>query len=153
MVPVDDRRYLLWLQVYGYTGRFLSCVDLETGEILCCLSPRAPRWESLLSSGSRGRHCDDRFQANPPGWNVDGSLVEAAGFEPASEKRVRRLLRVYFRFEVYVAARVMYRNDRRVWPAPLWIPVRHGAIQTVRTAFASPRTVAAIQATEGTGRL
>ena len=79
--------------------------------------------------------------------------MEAAGVEPASEKRVRERLRVYSRFEVYVASRVMYRNNRRVRPAPLKIPAGHGAIPTVRTAFASPRTVAAIQATEGTGRL
>ena len=87
------------------------------------------------------------------GLECNGCLVEAAGFEPASEKRVRRRLRAYFQFRVYVASRAMYRNDRRDRPAPLKIPVGHGAIPTVRTAFASPRTVAAIQATEGTGRL
>ncbi len=106
VVPVDDGRFLLWLQrgsklysfdaegaeelwstnafgnslgvpvrvgdhFYGYTGRFLSCVDLETGEIVWRSRPPAGQGVSVVGGAlaSLGRDGDlVLIDASPDGY-------------------------------------------------------------------------------------
>ena len=106
VVPVDDGRFLLWLQrgsklysfttesaeqvwesnafgnslgvpvrvgghLYGYTGRFLSCVDLESGEIVWRSRPPAGQGVSAVGGAlaSLGREGDlVLIDASPDGY-------------------------------------------------------------------------------------
>jgi len=60
--------------------------------VLCCASLHRAETPVLMEEPPSGE--------GPEGSSNAWRMVEAAGFEPASEKRVRRRLRVYSRFEV-----------------------------------------------------